>query len=319
MAAPLWRLDEVPSRRRPPVRSLLNTLRVEGLLLGDSAPVDIPPNVEGEGLEGSNAMPRWANGVTWEGEPCGDDGGLYDPCEGATKTITDNGGVVEFAAVTAQSAVSCTSLSRGGVLPDADVARARSLLNVEQHRFVGEEVWSGTLAQAASLPNQWLSNEEGLCQILDGVAVGVVDGLAALEEALYGLGDCGCVPAGQGMIHVDPYTLTLWEASWTIIDSGFPGSANTAGMLRTRLGTIVVTGPGYDGSDPDGVVGATTRWAYATPLMFGALTQPKVLDPAFREMDRDNNQVPVYAERTIAVGWDPCCRVGVEIDLTERC
>lgn len=343
--APYFRIDDArptPGTRRAPQRSILNTLRLEGLLFDDSAPVEIavmdnpavpgpipapgadPANPgthgapeqsgsePGGGLESMNAMPRWANGITWEGDPCGDDGGLFDPCEGGTKTITDSGGPVEFAPVTAQSAVACTALTRGGI-PDSDVARARALLNVEQHRFIGNEVWRGTLAQAANLPNVWLSDSDGLCQIASGVAVSVLDGLAALEEALYGLGDCACVPAvGQGMIHADPYTVSLWEASWTIIEIA-------PGLLRTRLGTIVVTGPGYDGSAPNGTIGDTTRWAYATPLVFGGLTQPKVLDPVFREMDRTNNQVPVYAERTIVFGWDPCCRVGVNIDLTTRC
>lgn len=308
--APSFRLPPGAVARRPPRHSLLLAAQAAQTLSGTVA---VPDTIEGDP---DATDERWVGGVAFESDPCGG-GGIYDPCGGSGEIDpAAAGGAQERDPFVIEVGVECSTLSRGDT-PE-DNARALRFLNVDQHRQVGLEFWRGTLADAdGDINNPALAND--VCGTFNdqSTALSVVDALATLDTFLAGeldtsaIGGNLCSPNGLGMIHASPYMVNLWANAALLEMEG--------GVWRSPAGNIVVTGPGYDGSDPSGTAAGTTEYAYATGLVYVWLGAPVVLNRDRREINRATNLATVWAERAALATWDCCCHLGVKITRADRC
>jgi hypothetical protein len=247
--------------------------------------------------------PNWARGgVAFEAEACGTSE-VYEICDTPTTTTAPTGGgTVEADAFTVRVGARCSAM---GDVDDATRAKALRLLDVWQHAAIASEFWRGDHAQAESLDRPYLA--DGDAQSV-GTGLSALDGLAALESALAGVEpniECG---AGQrGMIHASPETVTVWAALGLVRPEG--------GLLLTALDTVIVTGPGYDGSGDDGTVPTTAaHTAYATGFVDVRLTAPMVTPT----LDRATNTRVAWAERTAVVTYGPCCVASAGITISDR-
>jgi hypothetical protein len=139
--------------------------------------------------------------------------------------------------------------------------------------------------------------------LASGAAVGPVEALALLEDAIGRTGK-------QGVIHATPSSVIAWDQH--VLD--------VAGKLRTRNGTLVVSGGGYidQVDDSAGALSADEQWAWATgPIEIrrsGILSLPTTLAEA---LDRGTNEVTVYAERAYLPVWDTALQASVLVDRSQ--
>lgn len=288
--------------------SLLATAKILGRIIEGSLTVtsadDLPAEGEPDDLRGRE---RWVNGITFRPSYCGEGGSFTIPCVASNNTVASRPTNVEFQPIEADVWVDCSSLSESD---RDDVGQAAiQLLNVRQHGIIAAEFWRGDVAQSTNpdLPNNYLAKSP--TELASGAAVAAVDALAALEEGLAGNGAAACGGGVRSMIHASANTVTVWNFLGLLRNEG--------GLLLTALDTVVVTGPGYDGSDPDGDVDDTgeTAWAYGTGMVDVYLGRPTRI-PNY--VDRDVNTVNAYASRPYAVVWDGCCDPGINVNLAER-
>lgn len=287
--------------------SLLATARALGRVTGTLAvnsAEDLPAEGEPDDLRGHE---RWVNGITFRPSFCGEGGSFTIPCVTANNTVASRPTNVEFQPIEADVWVDCSALSETD--RDEMGQAAIQLLNVRQHGLIASEFWRGDIAQSTTpdLPNNYLAKSP--TQIASGDPVPAVDALAALEEGLAGNGDDACGGGVRSMIHASANTVTVWNFLGLLRNEG--------GLLLTALDTIVVTGPGYDGSDPDGDIDATgaSAWAYGTGMVDVWLGRPTRI-PNY--VERNVNTINAYASRPYAVVWDGCCNLGINVDLADR-
>jgi len=203
--------------------------------------------------------------------------------------------------------VSRTTLDQNVDLTD----RARRALAVCEHGLIGSEFWTGELATAQGWPNAFLAGPTvtPLAYSDASTPVNVVDSLAILEQSL---AECGC--GSRSMIHASPRLATLWASLSLIRREG--------GLLLTALDSIVVTGPGYDGSGPESLAPAgpkpqtdTSSWAYGTGLV--EIRLGPVAD--LSGFDEETNDHVAFAQRLAVARFVPCCHVGIDVNLSEKC
>jgi hypothetical protein len=136
--------------------------------------------------------------------------------------------------------------------------------------------------------------------VLGGGPVSAAMGIGLLEEAI------GNMTGAQGVIHAP--RLSIGTLGGQVAADG--------GKLRTKLGTPVAFGTGYDGSGPDGTVPAGSRWLYATgPVQ---VTRGPVVDIPSEDrevLNRETNDATVWAARIVSVGHS-CGIYAVQITLT---
>lgn len=249
----------------------------------------------------ANADERWQGGLEWEPQSCGVAASVA-PCDqdDNLKAIdaADNPGVSTFEPLTVWAGYRCSTF--GGLGPERE-QRARNLLAAHESRAIEAEFWRGTVATAEEWDNNYLANGDSYTDLAPSDTSPLVYGLAALEEAL-----AGCV--GRGVIHATVPTVTGWIAAQAVRREG--------PLLLTGLNTLVIAGAGYDGAGDDGVVDTTghTAWAFGTGLVDLRLDEVVVLGDE-HTIDRRRNTWEVRAERLAAVTFDPCCHVGINVDL----
>lgn len=265
-------------------------------------------------LRSANPVPetegRWQAGIKWVPEACGDadvvqavgycgDGafaGFPDPDERPLGTEADF--VPPYVAV----AQRCTALGGEQELTAVE-ERAMRLLENCQTKGIARELWTGTVATAETLPNNFLSNAPD--DVGDGATLSVLDGIASLEQ---GLANCSC--GGVGMIHTTAQVATFL-AHLRLVER------QPDGRLLTALGTLVVADPGYDGTGV-GIAAAdedmASSWAYATGMVDIRLGPVDVLRE--RTDIRSRNDYTVYAFRPFSATFDPCCQLAAKLDHT---
>lgn len=249
---------------------------------------------------------RWQNGVEWEQDTCEPAGGYGLPdCDPATptpgfpKALDANGpGVGEATPFGVFGHFTCSPAGW-----NFDVAQARAtdhLLQREEAR-VEHALWTGDLGNT---PNFTTAVKLAL-----GTGARQFSGLAELERRL--ASDYGSL----GVIHMDRGTALAGFAVHVLHHAGT--------RLETVLGTPVVAGAGYDGSDPttpgdDPVPGQP--WVVGTPAIFGYRSD--VFTSSNRPgdlLDRSTNDLYAIAERTYLLGWDQCWDGGAyaaQLDFT---
>src|SRR3990167_8401150 len=274
-------------RRLPPTLTLIGASRT---LLGD---LDLDGNA-----------PRWeGGGVGFTGLACGEEPVPFiSYCD--TEALTDLGaeGETQFDPFNLWAGVRCSTMSSSIA---AGEVRARAALEVDRHRQIEHEFWTGDVAAAESLPNLWLA-QDGVAVELSGAGESspLRYALAALQEAL-GSGSAGGPGCGRGMIHTTIQTAALWMAEQMVRREG--------ALLLDAFDNVIVPGVGYDGSAPDGTIDGTgeTAWAYATGIVDTRLGAVSMLS-AVRVEDND---VRVIAQQPAIAYWDGCCHYGINVNL----
>lgn len=265
--------------------------------------------------------PHWQQGVTWE-EWCGGGGTVMDECLAVTGTdgsptaqtsltgnvFQTNRGATAF---TVYAEFDCSPVGQ-----DSEVNQAEAALLRSEAYQVSRAFWTGAAGTTAdgAATTVWphlasdttLDDPQGIR--LQTAASPLVTGgddaavvLGALEAQLavcYG---------GEGVIHV-PYTVLPSLAARQLV------RADGVGRLRTLAGNLVVAGPGYTGSGPDGSAPAAgTSWIYATGALFGY--RSGVFVRQFPDtFDRSENTVRALASRTYLFGFE-CCHLAALLNL----
>jgi hypothetical protein len=231
-----------------------------GLLTAAAGPLNLPAS-------------RYGGGITYEPVSCGAARVLPhdcpDPDDGLpTKTFDPGDDWVQADPFIVYATLQCGSAGAGD--PDAKVRRR--LTNGEQgavERYLG-----GVLAAAAD------TVPAPVPAVMSSV-------IGALEQWLYGDQGYGNV----GYIHA-----AARLASY--VHKGTPLTADSAGRLRTRMGTVVVFGD-YPDDGSVFITGHTTVWRAEEPAV----------SPRGQALNTTTNQLYMLAEREYAVAYD--CTAGV--------
>lgn len=228
-----------------------------------------------------------AAGLQFFADDCGNFTALYDQecgVEGPLKTPTEGTELVETDPYWVVNRVRCGTVGRTAQ-EIRGVARGR-LDAMEQWR-VERTLWSGVPTQ----PDVLNLSAAG-ATIVTPLAPGAGAAISALENAFYQ------VNGYVGTIHVND------QAEGALEYAGFLNPVT--GVLRTRKGSAVSLGSGYEITGPaDAAPAAGFVWAFMTGYVGvwrstdAQLPQP---DPQ-RVMDREANQWDVVSERIYAAAW----------------
>ncbi len=113
----------------------------------------------------------------------------------------------------------------------------------------------------------------------------------------------------RGLVHADPATITSW-GEFYIQPVG-------QDQIWTIDGNQIVRGSGYIGADVVGrpALSDGQSWAFATGLVDIRRTAPFVVPGDISEaLDRGDNTIDYYVERTYAVDWDTVLQAAVLVD-----
>jgi len=201
-------------------------------------------------------------------------------------------------------------------------AHAESILDEWTSHRLEDELWTGDLAVTNSLPTPFLTNPLSLTILNSGDPIPLPYALARLQRQLR-----SCLGGGRGVIHARSDVVSLWQQSGAVFVSG------ASGALLDVFGNFVVSGSGYDGSSPytealneivpgTSTVDATdaTAWAYGTGLLDVYLDDAVIRPDKMSEaLTRGTNDVTFYAGRVAAASFDPCCHLGINVDLNSTC
>lgn len=219
----------------------------------------------------------------------------FDPCSQGSdryKVIAEAGPLPDFAGFALYLGIRCTAASIGS---DAELhERVQRVFAAVESFGVEREFATG----AALALNPHLN--DGGADLLAAAAVTPFEALALLEDAIGRTGR-------RGVIHAPPSTISQWD--WRVFDVG--------GKLRTRNGTLVVSGGGYTDviDDGAGALAADEQWAWATgPIEIRRSEIYQLPNTLAEALDRETNTVVVYAERNYLVDWDTALQASVLID-----
>lgn len=259
---------------------------------------------------------RWISGFSWDPDPCGG-GHIVDPCLlGAGADTADTTTCTAVGPIQPYIIQADETHSTFDNRPDYYRERAKRKLLGVQSKLIEQEFWNGTKAQSQVWANnQYLKKTSGLTTLGTapvGGVFGIVDGLAALEQAISDGSSWG-----RGAIHASPQLATHWAWQGLLTHAG--PDPRTATLL-THLGTVVIVGSGYDGSGPQGSINPNRlEWAYATSIptiRLGEITYNDTDTESVATVEPATNTRIVRASRFAAVTISPCFRAGVLITMT---
>lgn len=243
--------------------------------------------------------------VAYSPEGC-NEGQTLDPCDPADLTDDARPNVVEWHPYILQASERCSTVS--GV--EENQARVTRLLQMDTERQLGLELWDGNVADAATLPvsgdpwpNTWLANVADVDILTEDGPVGLVHGLACLEQYLAQNNG-----GQQGAIHATAQVVTHWESFRLLRREG--------NKILTFKDTLVIPSPGYTGTDPNGNVGDNNIWAYATDMPRIWLGPIKSFDLE-GSVDRLQNTAVFRAFRPALVEWQRCRHAGVRLAVQQ--
>lgn len=189
---------------------------------------------------------------------------------------------------TVLAGVSCGSL---GTLDVDDQARATAALAAAEQRLVEATFERGNVAPRLAAAGAVVT-PAGTGGLRVRRAIGALE---AYLRAEYG---------GTGVLHISPALAEYIEPT------------RDGAVLRTRLGTPIAFGSGYEGVAPAGTAPAANQlWIYATGAV--AVRRSAVALPATgaETLDRATNQTLMIAERSIMVSIDCVPVAAALVDL----
>lgn len=256
------------------------------------------------------------SGVEWEDFLCTSLESFIDfcpPTTGHTKSEEEDMFFCHADPFTVKSSFACPPGGRVRRINDAfEIARQR-LLNWESHE-VENVFWTGLVENGTVNPSLQAGNTE--CDIVvqdltpGGGPTDPVGAIATLEQELTQF-----VPNG-GVIHV-PYGLAAYLANFHLLDRQCDDGCD---RYYTPAGNAYVLGSGYPGSGPANVPAAPgTTWIFATgPVGVWRSNVYMVPDEISEAIDRELNDLAVFAERVYAVGYS-CVVLAINVSLTCVC
>jgi hypothetical protein len=249
---------------------------------------------------------RWTTGLAFDRMACGTFGGTHFACapdgsEAPPKTIEPESHLVTYFPYTAWYGDRCSSAT----FQSRDFSgRASSAYAAAESAIMANELWTGTVAQVAGLPNAYLASS-------DADPIGTFSltlSLARLQQEMADLSP------GRGMVHAPRDIASLW------LDSGI--IRREGALLLDAFDNIVVADSGYPGTGPEGQERTeTTAWVYATDLVQvrrdGQIRMLPSTDEAMggAALDRDTNTIEWRAERIVAAYFPGCVHLAVSVDL----
>lgn len=248
---------------------------------------------------------HFMGGVAVDGYPA-DLPRTHNPCSSGTSRVKDEGDAQpgdEFSSFTVYLPVSCGGLGIGNEA-GADLLRRRAIEVFEATEQYGvERELAFADVDAADRPH--LTGLAVADYLNGGAATGPVEALALLEQAI-GL------TAREGFIHADPGTVTSWVSRQLVTTSG--------GTMRTvAKGTVVISGDGYIGAQPDAQgrdadpLNDDQNWAFATGPV--RVSRDDIFAPSLREVfDHVTNGLTFRVERNYVAYWDTALLKGVMVD-----
>lgn len=187
--------------------------------------------------------------------------------------------------------------------------RALRLLENATPAAIEKEFWTGTLAQAKGLANNYLCNtsDPAFQDLTPGSGPASINrGLQILQDALAQTGF-----GGQGMIHVQPQTAP------NLLSVRRVGS-----LLMDIFDNIIVPGSGYTGQCSGvGTPSATTAVMFATDMVACRVEREGTVTPdTFSEaLDRGQagqpNTIRFRAQKFVAAYFDGAAHYGVRVTL----
>jgi len=191
-----------------------------------------------------------------------------------------------------------------GTRPAEIEASAKMALDIVMQKAIEIEFWNGDVAKLldSDNDNRYLASTQSVdVTPTPGTAVKVRYGLALLEQAI------GESPLGaRGLIHAtrDVSTALRLEAD--------------GGVLRTTLGTPVVSGVGYSKKGPTGVAAAAGKaWMYATGPVSVRVGPTTVIPGNLNQaVDTRINNIEYFVDGSAAVTWSTTGSYAVLVDLT---
>jgi hypothetical protein len=267
------------------------SLVAAGSLLGGptAAPALVPNPVN---IVRSSRIPtddtdgRWPNGFSYLPEGNGQLV-VYDECSNQASIVgTIPNKAVDWQPYVLSAQFQCSTF---GFEANDYAGRAMRLLDAATPKMLEEELWNGTLAQLAALPNTYFHGYAGAGLTTD-VATSAIQGLAECEQYL---GDIAY--GGRGTIHVPPYALPYLSQTNSLRREG--------NLLLTDRDTIVVPGSGYSKMSE----AKAAMEFYATGVTDVRLSDIYTVPDAgnmAQSIDKGSNTVVVRAERVGIVSWD---------------
>lgn len=263
---------------------------------------------------------RWTQGFEFRPQKCGAPGGISTLCPNpvinkATSARPDSVFVDAYFPFVRPT---CSTFGFAGREPATEAIQC---LEASREVLVSTEFNLGATHQAQGLAGNWLTNDNTVpgpqgspnyvALTTPVQSLGVVQALSALETAL-----CNCSGGQTGMIHVPPGAISFLCTAMLI-------ERDPSGILRTKNGTIIVPGKGYNGASPDSdgnQVDPTGQfvWWYATSRVFRRETETSTFPEADRVdqyVDRATNDIEIEAWQGHAVWWDNCCHIAARVDL----
>jgi hypothetical protein len=225
---------------------------------------------------------RFESGITWDALTCDPAQGRGGPAcapdvpVGLPKNLVAGPGIGEATAFVVWGEYACSPI--GGGWSEAQ-DRALAHLTAREEARAEQAFWTGDLGNT---PN--LSGANGFDAPIDLGEIGPVwTALAAVEQGIateYG---------SLGTIHVSVRTASLLLSKGSLEKRG--------GRLYTELGTPVVAGAGYP--DVPEIIGTAALVGYRSEVFTSSNRQGDLLD-------RATNDLVAIAERSYAIGFDPC-------------
>jgi hypothetical protein len=244
--------------------------------------------------------PHWQLGVkVW---PYPDDPPVgWDPCSAGTYRVKDGASDQpdnpEFSAMTIVGVESCSTFTVHD--QEAYKDRARRVFDAGYSAVIEEQLIAGTWVTSPYL------GDSNVDLINSGDAIGSLAAIAALENEI------GATHRG-GIIIGDPATVTAWTSLHVVFE-------DAAGVLRTALGTPIVSAQGAIGLHPDGETAPSFGfgWAYATGMIHAFVGDPYVLPESVKDaLDRESNLLEYRVEASAVAYWDTELQAGVLVDWT---
>ncbi len=169
--------------------------------------------------------------------------------------------------------------------------------------FGAAESWAveREFSQGLILPGNPFLGDANAVVLAGGVAQKPRVALSYLANAIGQTGQAG-------IVHADPATIVAW-GEFFIRPEGE--------KLLTMEGSDIVRGSGYVGADVVGqsALAAGTSWAFATGLVDIRRSAPFIVPGDISEaLDRGDNTINYYVERTYAVDWDTVLQAAVLVD-----
>jgi hypothetical protein len=191
--------------------------------------------------------------------------------------------------------------------------RAERLLNNGQHKAIEKEHWTGALATAAGLPNNFLIKHGTATNLTPEKVPTATRGLQILQEALQ---ECGF--GGRGMIHTQAQTAP-----------NFLQTRRVGANLLDLFDNLIIPGTGYPGTGPANEAGEPAKpkegntFMFATDLVSVRVEdEPTIFAETFAEatdwgQGAEPNSIRMRARKFAVAYWDNACSFAVEVKLPE--